>query len=440
MKTKIFTIAALAAATLLASCMKEITNGVKEGEPTYLGLSFTFPANSKAGTKATTDDNATEAEAAFYTADVFIYNTATGMPANYAHFDSSDFTFTGANATPDADKWTMNSGKLIPTTTGNKTIIVGLNLPADMLAEIKDQSFPAVAKLVDLARATSTSAGFVMFSTAPKQVTLVKEPGFTGENDNHPTVQVERIVAKVAVKKSETIQYVGGGYMKSLEFELNNINKKSLYIRPVDKKDHNWVSTPSTGDDALIDGRTNFIAVNESNTTVKSLSPKYCLENTTQNFLKGQITRVSVRGTWVPGVVKVYANGTSKAEGYADDPIADTQVAQTFYAVTYNNGASRGYFFNQAVANDFVADNPGATLITYTGGVCYWDIFLNPAENFDVYRNDFYLCTITKVMVPGRPTPELPDPLLPPTQTTDMMVDIEILYWNLVEQSVVLEY
>ena len=437
MKKTIFTTAALSLMLGFASCSNELETpivSVEEGTPTNMGIAFTVPANTKPGTRATTDDNATDAEAAFKFVDVFVYNPNTGIQVKHARIPSSEFT--GPEAGSNADEWTMKkTSAKIATTTGEKTILLGVNLSSTMsnaLIGVPMSAFMTVAQEVTIASVTGDADGFAMFSTAPVTLTLVADA-----EQNNPTIQVQRLVAKVTVQKSASMTVSAAGTIDNLMFVLNNTNKKTFFVQPNDKKDHNWDVTPA-GD--LNDGNLDFVAVNEASVVVKQLNPKYALENTTRDYLMGQITRATVRGTFIPSEVKVYANGSSNADGYADQAVTATTPA-TFYSVVYNGGADRAYFFNQAVANAFAADN-SAMVVTYTDGFNYWDMFLNP-ENvsgpYDVLRNDFYRCNITRIIGPGRATPEVTDPTIPPAQATDLFVNIDILYWSPIQHDYVLE-
>ena len=428
--------AAAVLAVSFASCSKEnaASNGnADEGAPTYVGISFTIPATGSAVTRA--DQNAGGAEAAFKFVDVFIYNTASGAQATHARIPASEFTGPAAGA--NTDEWTAKTSAKIATSTGGKTIFVGVNLSATLSAALDGVpmgEFTNVAQSIDVADVTGASDGFAMFSTAPKTVTLVADA-----TQNNVKVQVQRLVAKVTVQKSETMTVNGPGSVDNLMFVLNNTNKKTFYVQPADKKDHNWDSTPA-GD--LADGNSDYIGVNAFGVAVKDLSPKYCLENTTKDFLMGQITRATVRATFVPDQVKEFANGTDNAAGYVDQNVPAATAPATFYAVSYNSGANKAYFFDPAVAASFAADNIG-DIATYNDGYCYWDMFLNPDNTdgspYDVIRNDFYRCNITKIVAPGRPTPEVTDPTIPPAQSTDLLVDIEIIYWNPIEKDYILE-
>ena len=446
MKTnKFFAIAAAALVMGLSSCIKEnelVNNSNDGGAQTYMGISFTIPASNQ--TRATHDVNASEAEAAFKFVDVFIYNPSTGMQVQHERIPSSYFS--GPNPGTNSDDWTYVSSTKIATTTGAKKVIVGVNLSSDLSTKLKGASlgeFINVSQAVNIEDVTGATDGFAMFSTAPVDIILVKDPDF-GAKENYPTIKVQRLVAKVTVQKDENIQIIAAGAVENLMFVLNNTNKKTFFIQPVDKKDHNWATTPA-GD--LLDGNSDYVNVDAHNVTVKNLNPKYALENTTQEYLMGQITRATVRATFIPAEIKEYAVGADKAGGYKDVDVTATTPA-TFYSVSYNMGANRAYFFDEAVADDFADDN-GASVVTYTNGLCYWDMFLNPDNNpaglpdmggpYDVFRNDFYRCNITKIIGPGRATPEVTDPTKPPTVPTDIMVDIQMLYWNPILKDYVLE-
>ena len=442
------TMAAFAIAMSFASCSKENTTssdfGVKEGEATYMGISFSVPSGPK--TRATTDQNASEAEAAFKFVDVFIYNPSTGMQVNHERIPSSYFS--GPTAGTDSDDWLYVSSTKIATTTGPKKIVVGVNLSSALstsLVGVTLGAFTNISQTVVVDDVTGSTDGFAMFSTAPVDIILVKDPDFVVAKENYPTIQVQRLVAKVTVQKDENMVTVAAGTIDNLMFELNNTNKKTFYIQPVDKKDHNWATTPA-GD--LWYPNSNYVNVDAHTVTVKNLTPKYTLENTTQNYLMGQITRVTVRATFVPAEIKEFDNGTSNANGYKDVPVANGTPVADFWSVIYNDGANRAYFFNETVANSFATDN-SATAVKYVDGFCYWDMFLNPENNptglenmggpYDVLRNDFYRCNITKIIGPGRATPEVTDPTLPPSVPTDLQVSIQILYWNPIVKDYVLE-
>jgi hypothetical protein len=92
-------------------------------------------------------------------------------------------------------------------------------------------------------------------------------------------------------------------------------------------------------------------------------------------------------------------------------------------------GADTEYFENQTDADNYATDK-GATVSTFTGGYCYWNVFLNKSFRGDVYRNDFYKLNIKRVVAPGQNTPALKEPNAQPTTDTSVTADVDILYWN----------
>jgi len=433
MKKTFLTIAAAALVMGFASCSKENEDGpiIDEGTPAYLKVSFSTPASP--GTKSSTDINATDAESAFNDIDVFIFNSQ-GVQVKHERLAASDFEAPTPGS--GSDIWVMKSSAKIATSTGPKTVIVGINLPAALsttLNNAMEGNFTKIAQLVALADMTSTKDGFVMFSTKPEDVVLVKDPQ---GSENTVNVKVQRIVAKVAVQKANNVEVVGDGFMdlSKLMFTLNNTNKKTFYVQAADKKDHNWANAPA-GD--LADGNTDYVAVDNYGTAVLSLTPKYALENTSEKYRMGEITRVTVRGQFVPKEVLVWNSGSSSYDVVAN---TSSTSAQTFYLIVCENGAERSYFFDRTMAlNYFASINGNGDFYEYIDGYCYWDIFLNPSGDYYFLRNEFYRCTITKIIGPGRTTPDVTDPTIPPTQATTMLVNIEMLHWNLKPQDVILE-
>jgi hypothetical protein len=429
MRKTIFTTTVAALILGSASCSVEqgIDNGkIVEGEPTYMSISFTTP--SKATTKA--DDNATTEESKFTSVDVFIFNPM-GVQVKHARLSASDFD-TPPTEGPYSDTYTMKSTAKIATTTGTKTVIVGVNLSINLsnaLSGVMEGNFSRIAQSVAILDVTNEDEGFVMFSVRPEDINLVQNP--QGEQ-NYAKIKVQRLVAKVSVQRANSVTIGGDGHIDlgNLQFTLNNTNKKTFYVQPADFKDHNWAGPALPTD--LEDGRTDFVSVDVYNTGVLNLVPKYALENTSELHRMGEITRVSVRGTFVPKQTKEWNSGG----GIWEDKDHETNVSpQTFWLVVCDNGAIRAYFFNEMDAYKYLAENNttgNGKIMEYTDGYCYWDIFLNPDNDYDVFRNDFYRCHITKIVGPGRPTPEVTDPTIPPSRPTDLIVDIEMLYWNVV--------
>lgn len=425
------------------------TNSVDAGEPTYLGLSFTFPKGD-IGTKAVTgDDNASLLETALNTVDVYIFNSNTGIMVNHKALTVSDFTLQPPGAS-NADVWKANAD--IGTTTGEKTVFVGVNLPTTFAQGLKGTTLAnfndnvhsmTMAQLV-------TAQGIAMFS-AKGVTSLLKPQGDPLYNTNNTMkISVKRLVAKVTVEKSATMEVKGPGKIDDLRFAINNINTKFYLVPKADGSDPNYqpgsyvpadfynaINTPG----AIGDG---YINVNEANSgTGKDLKGLYATENTSVNHWKEEITRATVRATFVPNKI-TQKNGSEFVE--VTNP---NSTPVTFWTVMLQNGY-KYYFTDENVANDFKGANAGSIKSAeYTKGYCYYDMFLNKQGNFngtnvsskrwDVFRNDYYRCRITSIFGPGRPTLPPLDPKTPPETETDIKYEIDILFWNLVTDDYSLE-
>jgi len=260
------------------------------------------------------------------------------------------------------------------------------------------------------------------------------------EDDTNPannvTVECERLVAKVTVETAANLDTASlPGTAGNLMFAINNFNTK-LFLLQGDapyRKDPNWSSGSwvSSDFDPAVDSHyaTILSRAQITNPSIGEYSPRYAAENTSETKLKKEITRVTVRAAFIPSKV---VEGTSG--NFTQNSNHGVTNAQTFYAVTPSLLEGTSFFFNLSTANAFAQDNGGA-VVTYTDGYCYWDIFLNKdplniINRWDVLRNDYYRCVITKIAGLGRNTPDVPDPEVTPDVDTSITVKIDILFWH----------
>ena len=437
MKTNYFVIAALAATTLFASCDKDNSNnGLEEnGKATTMKVSINFPTVPQ--TRATGDPNATDNEAEVKTVDVFVYYGNSGNFGTHKHLDASDFTYAGSDGI--ADKYTVTTK--VPTTTGAKSVFAGINLPSSVVSSLVNQPMNSLYSTVQtLGRSDLTGTnGFVMFSTESVDRIFVED-----ENDpaNNLTVKCQRLVAKVTVETSATVDVSGiPGLLADLQFAINNFNTKIFMMQgdADEYQDPNWLMSAYVGSDPV--AAADFSqAVNAdyapvlsraliANPTIDQYAPRYAAENTSEGKRQKEITRATVRATFIPRDI------TSGTTGNFTVNTTQTSTVQTFYAVTPSVEEGTSYFFNVTAANAFAAEF-GGSVITYNDGYCYWNIFLNknalnPTYNrWDVLRNDFYKCNITRIVAPGYPNPDVKDPEETPDVDTNISADIEILFWH----------
>jgi len=441
MKIKFFAIAALAATALLASCDRsEKLNPDDPGKATSMKVTITFPNAPQ--TRATDDPNATEAEAEVKTVDVFIYHTASGNFASHEHLTAAAFTKVApANG---ADQYTANTR--IATTTGDKTVFAGVNLPTSLVDAIKNKPIAAlstVAQTVSRDDLVSAANGFAMFSVQGVAGTFVED-----ENAPANTIKLRchRLVAKVTVEKSSSMETAGvPGTLINLEFAIYNFNTKIFMLQgaPEFRKDPNWeLASWGTGSDFIDPPASDFVSILDraviASPTVNQYNPRYAAENTSEGKRKKEITRALVRANFIPQNI---TQGTTGNFTVVTNP--NTTTPQTFWAVTPSVTEGTSYFTTQSIANAFAAEK-GGTVLEYTNGLCYWDIFLNKTpentENrWDVLRNDYYKCNITRIVAPGRNTPDVPDPDNTPEVDTNITTNIEIVFWNIRTSNYVLE-
>jgi len=430
MKKTIFAMVGAALALGFTGCSKEsnLSKSSAEGTATKLKVSLTFPRTET--TRNTGDLNGTDNESQVNTVDVFIY-TSGGAFSSHAPLDASDFSQETSTGSADVYEATTK----IPTTTGAKSVFVGINLPTSVVNAVKNQPASALFSAVQtMSRAQLAGAtNFAMFSTQAVNSTFVED-----ENDpaNSIKVQCKRLVAKVTVETSATLNQDGApGVINNLQFAINNFNTKLFLIQGAADyhKDPNWASGSYVAGDFNDAEATDYAPILSraliTTPAIEDYTPLYAAENTSEGKLKNEITRVTVRATFIPTEIVEGTTGN-----FTVDNAHGITTPQTFYAVTPSVMDGTAYFFDSTAADEF-ADERGGSVITYTGGFCYWDIFLNKnpdkiVNRWDVLRNDFYKCNITRIVLPGRYTPDITDPGITPDTDTSIFVDVELLFWH----------
>lgn len=433
MKTKFKYLMVLTAALVLglSSCSKddEQTGGtviVDNGKPTNMTLAITSPR-----TYATADPNATEAEAALNTVDVFIYNTSHTL-VKHATLLLADFTLSSSSTT---DVYTAITK--IPTTTGAKQIYVGVNLTAPVTASILANGVSAVNSIANVSEITNITTGFVMFSQEPTLATLVA-------NDTDPankvTATVKRLVAKVAMQAGSGLSLnITGGVISDVDVAMKQINKRYFPLPFIDGaivKDPNWESAAAgvikTAD--FYDSNA-YLPINVSGVAVKDLVANYVTENTSENQFEDENSYASVRAKFVPTTLKTYTNGTDATGGFSDLTNTGNAVA-TFYRLPLANGTSV-FAAELNILTDYATANSlsPAAIKTYTDGFAYYNVFLNTQNNYNVFRNDFYKITVNRINGLGNNIAEdvTHQPLEDPT---NISVNIEVTPWNLVSEDI----
>jgi hypothetical protein len=428
----------IALAMGFASCVNndepDLNTGTKttdDGEQTHVTITLNFPELKNSQLRATSDPNATDEEAKINTVDVFIYGSS-------GYFLSR----TSLSASGNIDSYTTTS---IQTTTGHKRVFVAVNLPSEMASSLEHKLTSELTQAAKkLTRSQLVSENGIIMTSLLENCTFEVDENAAA---NNPTVSVKRMVAKVTVTKAANMVQAGvPGILGDLSFTINNFNESAFLVQGVapEYKDPNWASGSYVASQFSQAGPEDYVLVNEATVSdVKSLRALYAAENTSQDHKMGEITRVSVRATFIPDSVMVYKNGTDHAEGYTNVTSASKgiTVPATFWTVTlYRPNPEIAFFYDENTAKQYAQDK-GLTIndvVTFTNGLCYWDIFLNKGV-WDVIRNDYYRSTITRIVVPGRPLVEVTNPDVPPAEETDISVRVDVLPWELVEDDYILD-
>jgi hypothetical protein len=408
-----------------------------KGEETFMSITLEFPdiKTSSLRSSSARSSSAIDEEAKINTVDVFIY-TASGYFLSRTPLSISDFE--QKESTGNADVYAYNAATKIKTTTGDKRVFVAINLPPALLSSLEDRNASELTQTAKILTRDSliTSNGFAMSS-------LLVDCSFTPDSDNpanNPVITVKRMVAKITVQKSASLVQSGiPGTLGKLMFVIDNFNNRSFLVQGAapDYKDPNWESGSYNPAEFSSFNPGEYAEVNNPADSPVDFNRLYASENTSKDHKKKEITRAILRATFIPRDVISYQNGTDKSQGYKTVTSASLNITtpQTFYTITLSRPLPEMMiFYNEQTAKDYAADNglKESDVATYSDGYCYWDLFLNK-NKWDVLRNDYYKCTITRIVAPGRPTTEIPDPDTPPESDTNITVDVEILAWN--EQS-----
>jgi hypothetical protein len=393
----------------------------------------------------TEDRNGLVEESDVKTVDVFIY-TSSGALESHTPLTASSFTQT-VPSNGDYDKWSWASAEKIATTTGPKVVYVGINLPASVVAAV--EAIPTASDMEVAAQAITRdqmtgAGGFVMFSTAGVACTFVSADDPSAETANSVSVDVERLVAKVTVETAASFDKSGlpGTLLDELQFTVTNFNTRAFLIQEasVYHKDPNWTLAQYTADAATFDTSLpafkNVLTGTSTPAAKEAYSPDYASENTSEGKTKKEVTRAVVRGTFIPAQITWRADEASQWEERDNDVTSETPAAEkTFYAVTPGVASATRFFTDAEMAAAFAEEND-VEETTYTDGLCYWDIFLgkdpypNTENKWDVLRNDYYKCTITRIINLGRNNPAIPDPNVTPDNETAIETTINVLFWH----------
>lgn len=460
----------------------------------YVAVNINLPRTM--GTKAN-DNYANGLDEEFKVNDItLVFYTETGTYVEHAknvanswgseNTDGNQITISGKTA---AVK--VSSGSI-------KKVLVLVNSTNVAESNYKDLSFSAFQEKV-LEGADLTGDGFFMCNAPAYKTsafeTLADVTVQSTETDalNSPaTVNVERAVAKVQVDfgtndfNVNTYYPVGGNFSKVTfaKWALNTVNTKTYAVRNYDEVGGTswwnaglWVNNSLSGSDRLyfsVDPNYDGTGVPADFTKLTTDPDQdddayvYCYENTfdINNMKENQTTAVVLMGTFTPA--NFNAGDTWYMVGAAKEPKTETELIAAFTSAGVSVTAG-DLVWNKNVldwTNPAYSAAEGAigNVVRYENGVCYYPVlirhftydelgyaseeaFMTNFETNDGYvnedlgrygvvRNNWYKLTVNSVSEPGSPV--IPEP---GTGDDDKITrycacTIDILAWNLRNQTV----
>ncbi|MCD7969664.1 MAG: Mfa1 family fimbria major subunit [Alistipes sp.] len=416
MKFKILYLCTATAGLLLAACSSDSTTAdvpdvtTDTGDPAGFTLTISEPA-----TRADQQDLATAEESVFVTADVFIYSDNT--LSKHVRLDSNDFTLQGDHVYTTDDP--------IVTTTGTKEIYVGLNMPqalGEAVAATRNKSGLYLLSNIDNYPVWSSDAtvGFTMFSIEP----AIEE--LKANYDNKVTAKVGRLVAKVTVLTNPALSLsLDEGELSDLKFALRNMNK--LYW-PYQKTEGGIVYDPNhfvnewnSSHFEHHDNPSDYIVVDEYDYSVVPEKVKYPLENTSDQTLTRETTYASVRAEFIP---KYFAEDDGSL-------VANQNTSAVDFWIVKLDETGESYFFDDYTKAETFAKDRGEISDIYENGYCYYNLFINPDNDFQTLRNTFYQLRITSITGVGNPNPEdKGDTDKPVTRPANLELEVDIQPWS----------
>ncbi len=427
MKTKFkFLMVAAVLAVGFSSCSKDDEGSSLKGEETTMRISIPIP-------KTYATHTGTPAESNITSVSIYIFNNGT-MLEKKLDFVAGNFTQTG-------NSWELTNP--ITITTGTKSIYVGVNLPAGT-----DLSTGVQPVITTTAAAISAANNFAMFS-----VNTNSNTSFTVDADpvnNDFSIQVERWASKIAVTKNITNaadSVASGATFSDLKFCVGNINTKIYPLQKIQSGliiDPNWATFDSNGsadydggdfinnfvDNNSID-HTAFTPLNENGTATDAKVAKYAMENTSRDYKKGEVTYACVRASFIPKKVATYASSTLTLTD-------NTATVNPCYVVSTTAGETL-YFRNGTEAANYAQDNSFSAAVQYTGGYCYYYVWLDSeiaGMTYPLLRNYFFDLTVKSIKSLGYSTPAPTDPDNPIPSNTDIEVTVNIMPWTFIQNNI----
>ena len=431
---KIFA-AAFAATVLFAACQKDGGDVVKDGDPTYAGVSILLKSE---GTTTRATLAGSNEESAISSVTVYVIDDNSGR-LDTKTFASTDFAADGANT------GYKKANAAIPTTVGTKTVYVVANAPtalnnllstvpaikSDVLALDETNFITATSGTYD---GTAAKLSNVVMSGKSTSAALGQQTA-TAALATPVQVTLTRNVAKIAVKQSATLS-VANATVSNLQFGIAAKARKSYLLGQTNTALYTLPGTPAANywtDN--FSGRTglSYVAVNANTTAATAANAWFALEHTPATFVEGNTTKIVIKATFVPkNLITGYASGVLTEA-------TNNTAAGDFYVHKASQKAFNATAYAAAIADATNAATYGADKFSakYAGGTSYYQVNIKAGQGGakGVIRNNYYELTITGITGFGDPTEDggITDPTTVVPEDSNIAVTLKVSDWEFIQ-------
>lgn len=423
-------------------------NGTQEEGTTYVAFALDFNDTSTRGDEAQT--NATEAESKISSAYVIMAS------------DEKIESIVGMNDTnEDAGNYydTETKQYLFSTSSGNHDFYVVVNPETIPTEETSIETYFQTAQPLNITTiASNNGEGNFMMSSCKKETFYLKDnvtkeqakAGANGEADNHFSIEVERVAAKVTMTCQEATLTDGKaqnptdvGTISDLKFYLQGQATKSYRMANGNLNlTHNELTYIGSDEIGTSNKNGDGISITIGNDKTAA-TPVYCLENLQDKYWQKNTTYVVLSTKFIPTTVVDCQNGTITT---------NTKKSPESFYVVESGDLAMNYILKSDLdvfQNDDKTKLPeGVESISeeYVSGQCWFGpIWVGQSATAPqagpVKRNTWYNLAITSIALPGKSSmPEVePDPGIPLVPDTHVAITLTVKDWEVVDRTVSLK-
>lgn len=444
MNFKVLTISALMFAA--TSCSKDETNNNAKTNGEQTTALITLSQTGEGVKTRAAVAGATNDEKAIKNITLFIFNAGESLEAIT--------TMTAAEAT---------TGKEIKTSSGAHYFLAAINTPSTVAANatslasialgdhisVVNAKIMEAASVADLTATIATGDGFFMTNKEAPTVVNIVAGGTVGNVPaaNKISIKVGRATAKVNVEFPASVdQTAANGALSSVEYLVAG-NPKKMYLFPVMSVAQLQTPFFSAASVVTADYSPDLTAVAAGDFKTADGAPAnaaYAVENANATPKQGNSSLVVVKGIFTPTVWYDNTNTIDATPANAGDDFYRIGIENASGVVDSYTANIYSTTLSQADLNTITSNNANAVIVKYTGGVCYYPLYLaddaqgaNLVAKRTVKRNSYFYVTINKVNGPGANTPDgvITDPDKPLETETYIEATIDILDWDVINQN-----